>query len=106
MKRARQARPSTRSRTAQRGPVSLPIKLVLAESYPLLLIGTEQTLCADFGFRVLESCGDAAGVMRAVRLHRPDVLLLDIDLPGHGLKVLRELIGLPTRVIVLAQTMS
>lgn len=81
----------------------MSICLVLAVLHPVLLLGLERCLRAESGFRVLARCLEAGQALEAVRLHVPDVLLLDADLPGH-LRVAREIQaeGLGTRVVLLA----
>jgi len=54
-------------------------------------------------------CKDGEEAQRAVRAHRPDILLLDVRMPGKdGLAVLRELKAekVPTRVILLVGELS
>lgn len=41
------------------------------------------TLLTDLGHRVVATCPDAAGALQAVAVHRPDLVLLDINL-GQG----------------------
>jgi len=83
----------------------MPISLVLADDHPIVLDGLEALFALEPDIRVAARClsGDAA--VRAVREHRPDILLLDIRMPGlDGIGVLRELRrdAPPTRVILLA----
>ena len=56
------------------------------------------------GFTVCAACGDTpSAVAEAVRL-RPDVCLVDVDLPGGGLTAVRAIVAHleSTRVLVLA----
>ncbi|HXW03920.1 MAG TPA: response regulator transcription factor [Vicinamibacterales bacterium] len=81
----------------------MPIRLVLVDDHPLVLSGLEQLLASDPDFEVVATCDTAGEALRAVEVHNPDVLLLDLTLPDEsGLSVLRRLS--PTRppaVIVL-----
>jgi DNA-binding NarL/FixJ family response regulator len=81
-----------------------PVGLVLAETYPILLEGMEHVFTLEPGFRVLATCTNGDEALRAVRLHHPDVLLLDLEIPGNAMRVLRELAVEPvkTRVVLLA----
>jgi two-component system, NarL family, nitrate/nitrite response regulator NarL len=82
----------------------VPVSLVLADDHPIVLDGLEQLFRAQKDFTVVARCRDGAETLRAVRQHRPDVLLLDIRMPApDGLQVVRDLQqdGLPTRIVLL-----
>jgi DNA-binding NarL/FixJ family response regulator len=81
----------------------VPISVVLADDHPLVLDGLESLFRVERDIVVVSRCRDGAAALRAVREHRPDVLVLDIRMPqGDGLTVLRTMKeeGLETRVIV------
>jgi DNA-binding NarL/FixJ family response regulator len=77
---------------------------VLAETYPILLAGMEHLFASEPGFRVLACCTHGDEVLRAVYRHQPDVLVLDLEIPGGATNVLRELAAAraPTRIVMLA----
>ena len=82
----------------------MPIRLVIADDHPLVLDGLERLFQADPDFTVVARCRDGDEALRAAREHRPDLLILDIRMPGRdGLAVLREVRKeqLPTRVVLL-----
>jgi DNA-binding NarL/FixJ family response regulator len=82
----------------------MPIHLVLADDHPLILDGLENLFHLEKDFKVVARCLDGMETMQAVRKHRPDVLILDIRMPGKdGLEVAREMRKekLPTRVVLL-----
>lgn len=82
----------------------MPIRLVVADDHPLLLDGLERLFAGGAEFVVVARCADGTEALAAVRAHRPDILLLDLQMPRtDGLEVLRELAreGPPTRVVVL-----
>jgi DNA-binding NarL/FixJ family response regulator len=43
------------------------------------------------GFEVCAEAGDAAGAVAATRSQRPDVVLLDVDMPGDGIRAAAEI---------------
>jgi two-component system, LytTR family, response regulator len=44
------------------------------------------------GIAIVEECGDGATAVAAIRRHRPDVVFLDVQMPGmNGFEVLRRL---------------
>lgn len=81
------------------------ITLVLADDHPIVLDGLEALFGLEEDFTVLARCTSGSDVVAAVRKHEPDVLVLDLRLPGmDGLAVLRALRDehLMTRVVMLA----
>jgi DNA-binding NarL/FixJ family response regulator len=70
------------------------ISLVLADDHPIVLNGLAQLFAQQADFQVLALCPDGEQALQAVRLHRPDLLILDLNMPvKNGLAVLRELRG-------------
>jgi DNA-binding NarL/FixJ family response regulator len=57
-----------------------PLRVVLAEDSVLLREGLLRLL-ADSGFEVVEACPDAESFLRAVELHRPDLVIVDVRMP-------------------------
>ena len=87
----------------------MSIRLVLADDHPIVLDGLEQLFRLEKGFEVLARCVNGEETVLAVREHRPDVLILDLQMPGKtGLEVLREMNGegLPTRVVLLTAALN
>ena len=81
------------------------IKLVIADDHPILLSGLESLLQRERDLKVLARCSDGAEALHAVARHRPDVVVLDQNMPGkNGLEVLRELHAAksPVRAVLLA----
>jgi two-component system nitrate/nitrite response regulator NarL len=87
----------------------MPIRLILADDHPVVLDGLELLFRREEGFVVITRCVDGESTLRAVREHRPDVLLLDLAMPrAGGLSVLREMRQeeLSTRVVLLTASLS
>lgn len=83
----------------------MSISLVLADDHPLVLSGLQSLLAREPDLRVLACCADGRSALRAVEMHRPDILVLDVRMPRlDGLAMLQEVRSrdLPTRVILLA----
>jgi len=56
--------------------------------------GAELDTAAGGSVQVVAEAADVAEAVAAVRLHAPDVVLLDVHLPGGGgIGVLREVLG-------------
>jgi DNA-binding NarL/FixJ family response regulator len=87
----------------------MPINLVIADDHPLILDALQNLFRLEKDFKVVARCLDGDEALKAVRRHKPDILVLDIQMPGKdGLVVLREMRKekLPTRVVVLTATLG
>lgn len=68
------------------------IDLIVADDHPIVLAGLTQLFRQEAGMRVVAGCVDGRETLEAVRLHRPDILLLDLNMPKlDGLGVLRAI---------------
>jgi DNA-binding NarL/FixJ family response regulator len=80
----------------------MTIRLVIADAHPIVLNGMENLFRLEKDFELAARCTGSAETLKAVRQHRPDVVILAIRMPGKdGLAITRELLAekLPTRVI-------
>jgi DNA-binding NarL/FixJ family response regulator/signal transduction histidine kinase len=87
----------------------VPVRLVLADDHPIVLDGLERLFDAQEDFAVVARCLDGAETLRAVRQHRPDVVVLDVRMPElDGFAILRDIQreGLPTRVVLLTAALD
>ena len=87
----------------------MAIRLVLADDHPLILDGLEQLFRVTPDFEVVERCVSGDEALRAVERHRPDVLVLDIRMPGmNGLEVVREIRAgrFATQVVILTAALD
>jgi two-component system nitrate/nitrite response regulator NarL len=81
-----------------------PIRVLLADDHPLMREGLSRAVRGTEGLTLVAACADGYEALEAIQKHRPDVALLDIDMPGMtGLDVLREIrkVSLDTRVVIL-----
>jgi two-component system nitrate/nitrite response regulator NarL len=80
------------------------LTLVIADDHPIVLAGLTQLFRQEAGVRVVASCVNGVEALEAARLHRPDAMLLDINMPKlDGFGVLRTLASehSPVAVVVL-----
>lgn len=87
----------------------MSIRLVLADDHPLILDGLERLFEGEDGFEVLARCADGEETLAAVRDGRPDVLVLNLHMPGmDGVEVVQTLKeeGHPTRVVILTSDLD
>jgi DNA-binding NarL/FixJ family response regulator len=83
----------------------MPITLVLVDDHPFLLDGVQQLLSLDDDFRVLSKCASVEDALRAIDLHAPDIVILDLKLKDEdGFSVLRHLSGRtrPSAIVLTA----
>jgi two-component system response regulator NreC len=60
-----------------------PIKLVIADDHAVVRSGLRMLLEAEADFEVVAEAGDVTSAIHYVRAHRPDVLILDLNMPGE-----------------------
>lgn len=86
--------------------MTAPVRLAVVDDHPLMRVGLEYTLGSEPGFVIVASGGSAAEAIAIADQHEPDVMLLDVNMPGGGLFAART-IGLTHPLIrVLFLTVS
>jgi two-component system LytT family response regulator len=80
------------------------IRAVIVDDEPLARRGLELRLAAHADVDIVAQCGDGAAAVRAVAEHQPELLLLDVQMPGlDGFATLRALgAQVPLTVFVTA----
>ena len=80
------------------------IRIVLVDDHPIVLDGLEQLFGTEPDLEVVARATSAEGAVRALEEFRPDVLVLDLAMPGHdGLWVMQQAAArkVQTRVVLL-----
>jgi len=83
-----------------------PVRVVLADDHDAFVEGLGMVLSAEHGLEVVALAGDGASALQAVLTHRPDVLVVDTQMPGPAVTELVRLVGQArpaTRVLLLAE---
>lgn len=83
----------------------VPLRIVIADDHPVVRRGVRALLEEEPGFRVLSDAVDGLEACALVERFQPDVLVLDVVMPGlGGLEVTRRVGKLSprTRVVILS----
>jgi DNA-binding NarL/FixJ family response regulator len=81
------------------------IRAIIVDDHPIALAGLDALLSGERDLAVVARCVDGYEAVRAVAAHRPDVLVVDQDMPVmDGVAILRHLraAGDQTRLVLLA----
>ena len=66
------------------------VTILIAEDHPIYRDGLRQMIASEAGLKVLRETGNGAEALRLARELKPDIVILDMDLPGmNGLEVAR-----------------
>ena len=83
--------------------------VIIADNHPLIRAGVRQLIDAHDGYLLVDEAGDCDSCLFKVRDHRPDLLLLDLNMPDKGgFDVVRRLNaeGHPCKVVILSMYAS
>ena len=90
--------------TRERDAAARTIRIVLADDHAVVRSALRMLLDAEPVMEVVAEAGDVDGAIRYVRGHRPEVLILDLNMPGRAsLDALPEIAEASpeTRIVVL-----
>ena len=81
-----------KSDTARMPEALLPLKTLLVDDEPLARRGLEIRLANEADIRIVAQCGNGEEAVRAVAEHEPDLMFLDVQMPGlDGFATLRAI---------------
>jgi two-component system, NarL family, invasion response regulator UvrY len=82
------------------------ISILLADDHPIVRQGYRRVLEHQNNFRVVAEADDAASAYSAFKQHSPDVVVLDISMPGaSGLEAIRNIKSRDSRARILVFSM-
>lgn len=84
--------------------MSSVVTIIIADDHPIFRKGLRELIDADPTLRVVGETSDGVSALAAITDARPDIAVLDVDMPGHdGFEVARAVRDrrLPTAIIFL-----
>jgi two-component system response regulator NreC len=84
-----------------------PITIAIADDHAVVRSGLRMLLEAEPGFEVVAETADVPSTRRSVLAYKPDVLLLDLNMPGEkSLPAIPELQATSPRTAIVVLTMQ
>ena len=80
------------------------ISVLLVDDHPLIRMGFRLVLDAEDDIEVVGEAADGTAAVSMCSALRPDVVLMDVRMPGHdGIEATRDIVaaGLPCKVLIL-----
>ena len=65
--------------------------MLIADDHPAARAGIREALEADGGFDIVGEAADGPGAVEVALAERPDLCLLDIHMPGNGIRAAHEI---------------
>ena len=82
--------------------MTTPIRIAIVDDHPLFREGVARSLGEIGGFELVGEGASAEDAERLVRASAPDILMLDISMPGGGLNALASILSaVPEQKIVM-----
>lgn len=76
---------------APQAPTSSPMRIAFVDDHPTLLTGIAALFSADGGFSVVGTESSADGAVEVARLTQPDLMTLDLSMPGDVYAAIRTI---------------
>jgi DNA-binding NarL/FixJ family response regulator len=87
--------------------VEASVRIVVADDHPIILAGFAALIQDRPEFEVVERCSDGESALRAILEKKPEIAVLDLNMPGkNGLEIARAVSGGATRIVLISALMS
>jgi two-component system LytT family response regulator len=85
----------------------MTIRTILVDDEPLAIQGLELRLQAHDDVEIIDKCSNGREAIRAIKTHKPDLVFLDIQMPGFdGFSVVQGLMGVEPPLFVFVTAYS
>ena len=85
----------------------MTIRTILVDDEPLAIQGLELRLQAHEDVEIIEKCSNGREAIRAIKTHKPDLVFLDIQMPGFdGFSVVQGLMEVEPPLVVFVTAYS
>ena len=85
----------------------MPIRTILVDDEPLAIQGLQLRLAAHEDVEIVETCTNGREAIRAIKTHKPDLVFLDIQMPGFdGFSVVSGLMDIEPPLFVFCTAYS
>jgi two-component system LytT family response regulator len=75
----------------------MTIRTIVIDDEPLVRTSIMRVLRTDRDIEVIQECGDGVSALQAIKQERPDLIFLDVQMPGlTGLQVIEAMDGRDT----------
>jgi two-component system, NarL family, nitrate/nitrite response regulator NarL len=82
------------------------IRVAIVDDHPMVREGVAHVIADDAGFEVVAKGGTSHEAVEIIKTHNPDILVLDISIPGGGISALQAIVKLGKNSKVLMLTVS
>jgi two-component system nitrate/nitrite response regulator NarL len=82
------------------------IRIVIVDDHPIFRAGLSRSLEDEPGFEIVGEGASAADAISLFDQHRPDIMLLDLSMPGGGLSALHVILRRDAAASVIVLTAS
>src|SRR3977135_2659975 len=69
----------------------LRVSIAIVDDHPILRQGLAAVLRNEPRFRLVAEGGSALEALQIAQLHRPDIMILDLNIPGCGIEALKQI---------------
>jgi len=85
-----------------------PVRIATVDDQPAFRLAAQAIIASTHGFELVGESADGASALRMLKQTDPDLILVDVRMPGiDGIELARRLLADdPTRVVVLASTLD